>query len=245
MLTGCAKSDGIKWVNINQFNSESQAFIGGKEGQLTLYHCRTTHEGNIVAGKAGLEFNFRTCWIPANGKEVEYVDNFEILTNPNGASLLYVNTSSNQPIPVGALEVGRTSNGNIIHLSRAIVADKQVLGKVDNGDAYVPYFGGEVFVRNYEILTCSSNISPIIVSTPVTNGYCLIPYNLPHSLTVYYMANQDQEIAKGSYAVPFSQIIYKCNANYTMIGSATNFCLNGMWTVQSMRIVINSAHRSL
>lgn len=223
-------------MNINQFNSESKPFIGGKEGQLTLYHCRTTHEGNIVVGKAGLEFNFRACWIPANGKEVEYTDNFEILTNPSEVSLQYVNTSSDQRIPDGALEVGRTKNGNIIHLSRAIVANKQILGKVDNGHAYVPYFGGEIFVPNYEILTCTSSIPSIFDASPLTNGSCLIPYDLPNSITVYYMAKPDQEIEKGSYAVPFSQIIYKCKANYTMVGSSTNFCLNGMWSVQKHAI---------
>lgn len=66
--------------------------------------------------------------------------------------------------------------------------------------------------------------------TPIIGGSCLVPDVLPDTVTVYYDAEQDQEIMKGSYAVPFAQILYRCKTNYTLVGSSSNFCLDGIWS---------------
>lgn len=150
-----ADCPGIRWVNANSSNDIQNAFVGGREGIYTLYHCRFNLDGNIIAGKAILSNGFHSCWVPADGKEVERYDNFEILTNPGGAHLQYRTASSGQPIPSDAVIVGRHSNGNLIHMSRGMVDTIQTLGKVDNGYCYIPYQNREIFSQNYEILTCS------------------------------------------------------------------------------------------
>lgn len=71
---------------------------------------------------------------------------------------------------------------------------------------------------------------------PVTptkdEGSCLVPDDLPSTIKVYYEADMNQEIAKGSYAAAYSTVIYKCKSKYVTEGNTTNFCLDGQWSSQ-------------
>lgn len=77
-----------------------------------------------------------------------------------------------------------------------------------------------------------NTVTTTATETPiqVIGGSCFVPDVLPDTVAVYYDANEDQEIIKGSYAVPFAQIQYRCKKNYTLVGSSSNFCLDGIWT---------------
>lgn len=73
---------------------------------------------------------------------------------------------------------------------------------------------------------------PTSTTPPTEAGSCLIPEDLPSNVQIYYEADTNRQLSKGSYAAAFTNVIYKCKSKYVLEGNTTNFCLDGKWSAE-------------
>ena len=124
-----------------------EAFKGGPQGNH-LYVARVNHEGSLIPGK----FHERNsvAYIPYGGQELNYTDNYEVLT---GGGLFWVE-AKNGELPEGAFQAGHKANGDPLYVAKAKINGADAVGKFNPklGFAQIPYFGKAHEARNYAVL---------------------------------------------------------------------------------------------
>lgn len=94
------------------------------------------------------------CYVAYAGQEHGHRE-YQVLTNPNGANLVWVPSSGGE-VPLGALQGGRQSDGQTLFIGRAYHNGSMVIGKVHPGHKtlYVSFAGNEIPIHDYEVLVC-------------------------------------------------------------------------------------------
>ena len=94
------------------------------------------------------------CYVAHAGAEHGHRD-YQVLTNPNGSNLVWAPASGGE-IPLGAIQGGAQSDGQILFIGRAYYNGSMVIGKVHPGHRtlYVSFDGNEVPINDYEVLVC-------------------------------------------------------------------------------------------
>ncbi|XP_023311629.1 natterin-4-like [Anoplophora glabripennis] len=112
-----------------------------------IYVGRAFHDGDwipakVIPGK-------HVAYVAYNGEEIG-VDNFQVLCEQR---FDWVPTNGGD-IPPGAVEGGRTSDGEPLFIGRVEHEGSQTVGKVhpSHGVLYIPFDGKELAYPNYEIL---------------------------------------------------------------------------------------------
>jgi hypothetical protein len=136
--------------------SPSEAFNAGSDASAPFI-CRGYAGGNIFPGKAS--FLLESCWISNDGGVVKLTSEFEVLTNPADANLIWIKTEGF--IPDGAIEVGRNKINEPVFAARCeltINGRKFVTtGRVVRSnplEAFFPFEEVEYSCNDFEILIC-------------------------------------------------------------------------------------------
>ncbi|CAG7832488.1 unnamed protein product [Allacma fusca] len=125
-----------------------------------LYPCRAYHNGDILPGKG----DSGSCHVSYNGAEYTETSNFEVLSNPKGANLVWRQYTKGSPIPDNAIQGGRTAERETLYIGRCTFTDQNqrktmiVPGKYHpsaSDKLYIPYGGGEFQCEPFELLVCS------------------------------------------------------------------------------------------
>uniref|UniRef100_T1IXB6 Uncharacterized protein n=1 Tax=Strigamia maritima TaxID=126957 RepID=T1IXB6_STRMM len=141
------------WVQGSHGNVSPQAVQAGHDGG-PLYVGRAHHDGDLIPGK--IQPGHGTCYISHGGNEISK-PNYEVLINSGQWQMQWL-PSSNGQVPSGAIQGGRTSNGEPLYIGRVNHNGTLTIGKIhpSHGCIYIPYDGREHSNRNYEVLVCSS-----------------------------------------------------------------------------------------
>ncbi|CAG0886304.1 unnamed protein product [Darwinula stevensoni] len=116
----------------------------------TLYVARAEHNGDLLPGK--LHPSHFVCYVAYNGKE-HPKETYQVLVNPAKSNLDWV-AASGGSVPAGALQGGRTAEGEALFIGRCKHGDDLVCGKVhpSHGVCYISYAGKEHHYQDYEVL---------------------------------------------------------------------------------------------
>lgn len=121
---------------------------GGRDADgATIFVGRAFHAGDLLPAKVIAERGL--AYVSYAGGEHQVFD-FEILKNGNFAWEF----ATHGHVPSGALEVGRTSDGEPLYAGRCLYEGTQTPGKVQasHGGLYIPFAGQEIKVDEYEVL---------------------------------------------------------------------------------------------
>ncbi|CAK1541157.1 unnamed protein product [Leptosia nina] len=128
-----------------------KAVLGGHEGWdgSPLWVIRAWHDGDLIPGKLNVRHNSAS--IVYNGKEVP-VQNVEVLCSQPD-SLRWV-PASNGSVPPGAIQGGKSCNGEILYVGRARHQLSVTPGKVHPSHqcCYIGFGGSEVSHKMYDVL---------------------------------------------------------------------------------------------
>lgn len=114
---------------------------------MNIFVGRAYHEGDLLPAKVIPDKGI--AYVSFGGQELP-VTEFELLKFGN----FVWEFATHGTIPDGALEVGRTGDGEPLYMGRAIHEGIQTPGKVQasHGCLYIPYDGQEIKVFEYEVL---------------------------------------------------------------------------------------------
>lgn len=112
-----------------------------------IYVGRAFHAGDMLPAKVVPALG--VAFVSHSGQEIT-VDEYEILRTGDFVWEFAVNGE----IPTGAVESGRTVDGEKLYYGRAIHEGTQTPGKVQasHGCLYIPFNGEEVALNEYEVL---------------------------------------------------------------------------------------------
>uniref|UniRef100_U5EST7 Putative cytoplasm n=1 Tax=Corethrella appendiculata TaxID=1370023 RepID=U5EST7_9DIPT len=112
-----------------------------------IYVGRAFHEGDMVPAKVVPSKN---CAFIAYGGEEILKEEFEVMRSGD----FVWEFATNGAIPVGAVEIGKTSEGEPLYMGRALYSGTQTPGKIhpSHGCLYIPFDGAEVSLTEYEVL---------------------------------------------------------------------------------------------
>lgn len=141
---------GATWQFINpgtQFPYDKAVRAGRDADGSPLFVGRAFHEGDMLPAKVSPSLNL--AYVSYGGAEVELFE-YEILRVGDFAWEF----ATNGEIPEGAVEIGRTLDGEKLYSGRAIHSGTQTPGKVQasHGCLYIPFGGEEVALTEYEVL---------------------------------------------------------------------------------------------
>lgn len=128
-----------------------KAVVAGREGWdgSPLWVIRAWHNDDLIPGKFSIRHNSAS--ISHAMKEIP-VQNIEVLiATPDNIRWI---PASNGNIPPGAIEGGRTASGETLYVGRANYQLSITPGKVhpSHNCCYIPFSGGEVAQRMYDVL---------------------------------------------------------------------------------------------
>lgn len=128
-------------------DAEGAVRAGQDRDGSTIYVGRAFHQSELLPAKVVLARN--AAYVSFGGQEIE-VTEFELLRYGN---FVWEN-ASHGAVPLGALETGRTSDGESLYTGRALHEGTLTPGKVhpSHGCLYIPFDGVETKVYEYEIL---------------------------------------------------------------------------------------------
>lgn len=156
-MYGCTSGCfGYRYVN-SQGDLKNAVVAGNEDNGDVFYSCRAYHQGDIIPGK--FHPGWGTCFVPYGGGEhSKRGAHIEVLTNPNGAKLQWVKSSS---LPSNAIRGGRTAERETLYVIRcALPSSKRnawTPGKFQpSTGAYSSYGGGEARCNNFEFLVCNN-----------------------------------------------------------------------------------------
>lgn len=132
----------------SEFISSDDAVRAGRDADGTnIYVGRAFHEGDLLPAKVIPDKAI--AYVSYGGQEHPKSE-FELLRFGN----FVWEFTSHGAVPEGALEVGRTIDGEPLYAGRCLYEGTQTPGKVQasHGCLYIPYDGQEVKVYEYEIL---------------------------------------------------------------------------------------------
>lgn len=143
-------SKGASWQYITAdtpFPYDKAVRAGRDADGSTLYVGRAFHEGDMLPAKVSPSLNI--AYVSYGGAEIELFE-YEILRTGD----FVWEFATNGEIPEGAVEIGRTIDGEKLYAGRAIHSGTQTNGKVQasHGCLYIPFQGEEVSITEYEVL---------------------------------------------------------------------------------------------
>lgn len=156
-MCDCAPQDYRRpaiWVSSMRGNVPPHAVCGGEAFGNVLYICRANHFGEIIIGKL-LPCN-GCCYIGWKGAEFAYYE-YEVLCNPDNVALCWQWNTSHE-IPTGALQGGRTAEGECLYIGRKWNYNTIGIGSVVPSCKclYTSFFGKVYAHCDYEVLVCHS-----------------------------------------------------------------------------------------
>lgn len=134
-------------VSSANYTPQNAVYAGHDTDMSPIVVCRCFHNGDLLPGKA---IPSRACsYVSYAGQEIQK-DNFEILIG-EGYDWM---PAWNGTLPPGAIEAGRTVNGEILYVGRAHYCGSLTPGKIQlsHGALYIPFGGREQRISNYEVL---------------------------------------------------------------------------------------------
>ncbi|CAG9581150.1 unnamed protein product [Danaus chrysippus] len=145
--------DGPKnWVPYKGPKIPLKSFPGGKtESHEVLFIGRITYQEETTPGKVQVSHN--VLYIPLEGKEVAFKDNFEILCIMSWVK------AANGHAPANSLVAGHDVTGEPIYVIRAEHEGDLIPGKLvsSHRGAFLPWGGKEITKTEYEVLVKSTN----------------------------------------------------------------------------------------
>lgn len=131
--------DGFPYVNAIR--------AGRDQDGTTIYVGRAYHEGDLIPAKIIPEK--QAAYVSFNGEEILKTE-FEVLRKGE----LEWEFATGGEIPPAAVEAGRTGDGEILYVGRALYEGSQTPGKVQpsHGCLYIAFDGREIPIREYEVL---------------------------------------------------------------------------------------------
>lgn len=133
-------------------NVPGQAVPGGTDSDgETLYVGRAEVSGNLIPGK--IKPSHGVCYVAHEGREVAN-RSYQVLTS-NGHEFEWV--AYKPSVRYGVVPGGRTVDGSLLYIGRALHVGSKTIGKIFNNFIYIPYDGREVKTHLYEILCLKQN----------------------------------------------------------------------------------------
>lgn len=141
-----------KWKKGSDGHVPSHAVQGGWDLEDAIYIGRAEHDGDVIPGK--IVPSHGCCYVSFGGEEHKK-HSYRVLTNPDGCVGEWVHASDGA-VPSGAIQGGKTADGEPLFIGRAHHEGTLTVGKVhpSNGCLYVPFGGEEHKKHEYEVLTC-------------------------------------------------------------------------------------------
>ncbi|XP_044578754.1 natterin-3-like [Cotesia glomerata] len=140
---------GYKWVRYSgaRYWTPGMITIGRDLDGAHLVVGRAHHHGDLLPAKAKPEHG--VAYVAHGGAE-HIKHDFEILMP---AEFHWIPSRHGQ-VPPGAVEGGRTSNGEVLFVGRAHHNGTPCVGKIhpSHGSLYIPYNGEEIPYKEYEVL---------------------------------------------------------------------------------------------
>lgn len=137
-----------KWVAASPNYTPGNAVHAGHDSDMsTIYVCRAFHNGDFIPGKAVPSRS--SAYVSYRGEEI-FKTTYEVLVGEH-----YIWVPAINGYALGAIEAGRTSNGEVLYVGRAHYSGSLTCGKIhrSHGCLYIPYGGREIRIdANYEIL---------------------------------------------------------------------------------------------
>jgi len=148
------------------------ALLAGKDHDNAVFVGRGVLDGSIRLGKYHRKYG--KLFVPHNSKEVEVLENIEILCVAKDAKVNWVDAEDGN-VPTGAI-VGTIVDGKTEFVGRGIVYDQICPGRIvmDDNCMYASYGGTEEVLKRYQALVIM-NANPIYKWVPVDN------WNLPEN----------------------------------------------------------------
>lgn len=125
------------------------AILGGRDSDGSpIYVGRASHDGATLICK--VLPSKQAAYVATNGIEISKL-HYEVLV---GRSVKW-KSEKNGKVPRDAFAAGRAQNGETLYIGRAHHMGSLTLGKVHptHGCLYMPFGGGEVSQKEYEVLT--------------------------------------------------------------------------------------------
>ena len=141
------------WVDSSNGRIPSNAVVGGSDvDEEPLYVARAIQQGNVIPGK--ISRSLGGCCVGHEGKE-HYHQECQVLTNPNGANLTWVEARDGN-VPSGALLAGKNKDGEALYVGRVWHSNSLIIGGVypSRKLLYVPFGCQELSFNEYEVLVC-------------------------------------------------------------------------------------------
>lgn len=151
-------TESLLWMTSCDGETVDDAIIGGEAGDGSELHIVRAHVGDEIAtGK--LHIGHDCCYIPYGGAE-EKVAEYEVLSNPGGAEIVWV-SASNGEVPIGAVVGGSDAQGEPIFIIRCDHEGETIPGKFVSSlkKAYIPWGEEEYEYDMYEVL-CVKYVKP-------------------------------------------------------------------------------------
>lgn len=142
------------WVASMRGNVPPHAVCGGEVFGTIFYVARVNHFGEVIVGKL---VPIKGCvYIGWKGEEFAYYE-YEVLCNPENVQHCW-QWNTDCEIPSGALQAGRTREGEPLYIGRKWQNGSLSVGSVvpSKKCLYVAFFGKVYAACDFEVLTCKS-----------------------------------------------------------------------------------------
>ncbi|XP_015782147.1 natterin-3 [Tetranychus urticae] len=145
------------WIDAEGgFVPYGEAVVGGMDiSGETLYVGRALQDGECIPGK--IVPSHGVCYVAYAGREHPHRV-YQVLRG-HGLEFCWV-PSSEGMTPTGAIEGGKTSDGESLFIGRTFHQGSHVIGKIhpSHGRLYIPFGGDEHSFSDYEVL-CMKTVS--------------------------------------------------------------------------------------
>ncbi|XP_037031898.1 uncharacterized protein LOC119071207 [Bradysia coprophila] len=141
---------GYSWQIIgpeSSFPYTSAVRAGRDADGSPIFVGRAFHEGDMVPAK--VHPDKRIAYISYQGEEIAK-DEYEVLRSGE----FVWEFACNGEIPIGAIVIGKTADGEDLYSARCLYRGTQTPGKLhpSHGCLYIPFGGEEVAIQEYEVL---------------------------------------------------------------------------------------------
>ncbi|XP_001999760.2 uncharacterized protein LOC6573694 [Drosophila mojavensis] len=137
------------WLHYSHGAVPQDAVVAGHDADGdTIFIGRAFQNNDLLPAK--VIPNKGKAYVAYGGNEIE-LENYEVLSGQNYIWL----SGANGEVPIGAVEVGRTVDGETLYAGRGYHAGSLTVGKVhpSHGCLYIPFGSEEVKIFAYEVLS--------------------------------------------------------------------------------------------
>lgn len=176
MSYGIPAPPGYQWVQSSMGSTPSNGVISGYDNGEPMYVGRAYHSGAVLPGK--VHPSHRCCYVPWGGRE-HSCRQYEVLCSTFGGQPNW-QMCYGGGVPPGAIQGGRTEDGEALYIGRHMHGGSMVPGKVQKSHSclYIPYGGEEHSYREFEVLVAGSPYG-IPPNQPVNPAYPAFPPSYP------------------------------------------------------------------